>query len=221
MKRLVQRGILTESLSDSGSILGWSVNKGARSKLCFLTSSDETLAKKGPVYRTSYIHDVALRQVRETLEASKAITRWIPEHVLKAEVMRRHPFLHHQDRNEKLIAVPDALLHLRSGGVDSKAAIELELTQKSKKRLYKKIEAYVTTDDFNYAFFIAGTDHLMNVLQEVHKNVLATSWRVKLRKQRNGIYFATLENIRTQGIHAQFVAVHDTLSFAELTNNTP
>jgi hypothetical protein len=217
MKRLVRAGILTEAQSDSGGILGWSLSKSARSKYVFLGNENETYPKKGPVYRTSYIHDVKLRQVRKALEASPAITGWIPEHVLKAEMTSRYVYLHSSDRSEKMLTVPDALLLLRSDGKESKAALELELTQKSRKRLYKKIEAYIVTDDFEFAFFIASSAHLMSVLREVYQNVMQTSWRIKLRKKQNGIYFTMLENICTNGIHAEFVAVHDTFTFAELT----
>jgi len=34
----------------------------------------------------------------------------VPEHVLKAKVMREFHYLHPRDKRDKLIAVPDALL---------------------------------------------------------------------------------------------------------------
>ncbi|MGZ6311231.1 MAG: hypothetical protein ACXWOH_11395 [Bdellovibrionota bacterium] len=113
--------------------------------------------------------------------------------------------------------IPDALLLLKSGGVESKAAFELELSQKSRKILCEKFEAYLVSKEFDFSFFVAKDERLLEVLKRAYDYTVANSLKVKIAKERNGIYFATLGEIRRKGIDAEFVGAHDTLSFAELT----
>ena len=216
LKRLVQEGCLQKGKDDKGRALGWSINHRDISKHFKLPEQVSEDAKRAPVYKTAYTHDLTLRLIKAVLGESSAVVRWVPEHVLKTEVMREFHYLHPRDKRDKLIAVPDALLHLRSGGEASKAALELELTRKSKRRLYQKFENYVTSEEFDYAFFIAKDENLKHVLTDVYDEVIAQSMKVKITKQPNGIYFATLAAIQKQGLHAKFVSRHDSLSFAEL-----
>lgn len=216
LRQMARAGLLLEARADNGGILGWSIQP--RSAIRSLDFNPLTPDKKrrSPVYRTSYIHDAKLRHIKRILSACPAIVKWVPEHLLKSEVMHGARFLGLQERTDRLTLVPDALLHLRCRGVDSKAALELELSLKSRKRLTKKFEAYITSDQFDYAFFIASTPALSATLRQVCDEVTATSWRVKLSKHKNGIYFTTLEQLLAQGIRAPFTASHDTLCFAQL-----
>jgi len=54
--------------------------------------------------------------------------------------------------------------------------------------LYQKIENYVTSEEFDYAFFIAQDENLKHVLTDVYDEVIARSMKVKITKQPNGIY---------------------------------
>jgi len=217
MKQLVRSGYLFETKSDTGGIAGWTLNYKKVSKLHVASDDSFSGSTKSPVYRTSFAHDLALREIRTTISKAQAIQDWIPEHVLRAEVMRRCQFLHRSDRGEKLLTVPDALLRLKSGGEESKAALELEITQKSKRRIYQKLEAYCISKDFDYAFFIIANANLLRVFWDVYKDVLAKSTRVRIAKVQNGIYFAGLDQIKQRGVDAKFIGLKDTLTFAELS----
>jgi hypothetical protein len=218
MKRLVRMGLLRECHSDSGGILGWAIQpKGVGKHYAHAPQALQD-AGKVPLYRTSFSHDVVLRRIKGYLTQSPAVTRWIPEHLLKAQVMREFQYFNHHDRREKLLLVPDALLHLQSGGTESKAALELELTQKARRRLYQKIEAYVVSEDFDYVFFVAKDENLKRLLLDVYREVVSRSTCVKIAKQQNGIYFSTLPLLQKHGVHAKFSGDHDTLSFADLSS---
>lgn len=216
MKRLVQAGYLHECRNDQGGILGWAINAKGASKILLDGHEAITEAKRAPVYRTSFSHDEALRGIRRVLSSSPVVTKWVPEYVLKAEVMRKFHYLQGRDQREKLLNVPDAILHLKSGGVASKAALELELTQKSRRRLYQKFERYMISQDFDYALFIAKDERLKARFEEICRDVASQSIHVKITKERNGIYFTTLPLLQRDGFHAKFIGTHDTFSFADL-----
>ena len=71
---------------------------------------------------------------------------------------------------------------------------------------------------FLFAFFIAGHDHLKDVLMDVYEEVLSHSGRVKFAKEQNGMYFATLKEVQKRGVHAKFSSFQDTLTFADLAD---
>ena len=151
MKRLVRAGFVRECRDDNGRILAWTMTRQGASQVFVDEGTAREEARRAPVYRSTFEHDSLLVDVRSILSQSPVITYWEPERALRAEVMREFHYLHRSDQREKLLAVPDALLHLEANGTQAKAALELELTQKSRRRLFQKFEAHVTSPEFDYA----------------------------------------------------------------------
>lgn len=218
MKKLVEMGLLAEAKGDGGEIRGWFLApKGGKLFENFATDEGWAVASRSPSYRTSYHHDRVLREIQSLLEVSPAIKKWVPEQKLRRDLMQRFFYLHAQDKSEKVAALPDALLHLRSGGQDSKAALELELRQKSRRRLFRKFEAHIIHSDFDFVFYIVEGESLLRTLWSVYKEVREKSVHVKFAKRQNGIFFAELSEVRKLGLQAKFKGVHDTFSLADLT----
>ena len=219
MKRLVRLGVIQECNSGGGGrgILGWSIPRKTIPKLKASGNPEWSELHTGPSYRTSFQHDLILRRIKKLLTASQLITDWVPEHVLKSDAVSRFQYIAPRNRYEKLFLVPDAIVHLGPPERRSNAALELELTRKSRRRIYKKLEAYVTSKDFDYAFFILGSEPLLSVFQEIYRDVRDTSITAKLETDPNEIYFTTLANIQSCGLTARFLGAHDTLSLADLS----
>lgn len=216
MKRLVRAGLVRECRDDNGRILAWTITLNGASQVYVDPDAAQEAARLAPVYRSTFRHDRVLIEVREILSRSPVIIHWEPEAALRAEVMRKFHFLHPRDQNEKTTAIPDALLSLEANGAQAKAALELELTQKSRSRLYKKLEAHITNSEIDYVFYVTQDENLKQHLMNVYADVQSHSMRVKIAIERNGIYFTTLAELLENGLNANFEGTHITLSFAQM-----
>ena len=132
--------------------------------------------------------------------------------------LQRFAYLHAHDKSEKILALPDALLYLKSGGQDSKAALELELKQKSRRRIFRKFEAHITQPEFDFVFYIVEGEPLLHKLWNIYEEVRKKSVRVKFKKNQNGIYFVTLSDIRKRGLNALFKGIEDSFSLVDLAS---
>lgn len=219
LKRLVTNELLIACPSDRGGILGWTISK----KGADIVKKHCTQGIPGPIrpllYKSSFEHDLVLRELRQVLCKSPCIAGWVPEHILKAQTMAKIGFRVGSDRIAKLQLVPDGIFTLQSRGVKFKAAFELELSRKSRRRLYRKLEAHVTNSDYNIALFVAGDEQILQLLWDVFNAVLVQSAEVKLKKQRNGIYFCTLGILRELQLEAPWKGERNTLILANLNES--
>jgi hypothetical protein len=215
LKRLVRNRYLNECRGDGDRLLGWRINSRSQKVLSMLPIVD-TPRPRAPVYRSSYDHDIALRSIRRSLLDCKAVQSWKAEHELKPEVCRRYALLSPELRGKKMGMIPDAVIRLALKDGVHNVALELELTQKSKKRLYEKIERYVVDPDFRMTLYIAKREHLFNLLQSIYREVLSTSTKAKVCRSRNGIYFATLEDLEANGKNTVFHGLRDKFTLSDL-----
>lgn len=217
MKRLVHMGLLVESSGDAGSILGWSLSEKARQTLDQGQDGSPATKQRAPTYRTSYRHDIVLREVEDILRQTPVIIDWVPEHVLRGEIMTELSANFQSSKSEKLALIPDALLTMMVGSRQFKVALELELTRKTKKRIYKKIEAHILNPKFNFVFFIAEDRNLQKHLWNIYQDILSSSILVKFKKNQNGIYFTNLDHLRVLGTKVVFVGAQNSFCLANLS----
>lgn len=203
LNRMTREGLLKVIRSDQGQVLGWSLNPNHRSKTFSLSSKLRDEAKRAPVYKTAFSHDFTLRQIKQTFQESSALLSWTPEYLLKAKIMRELQHTSLKERQKTLLCVPDALLSLKTRDGKVLAALELELTQKSRRRLYQKIESYFLTDEFDCALFIVQGESLVRVIEEVRSRVLSQSARVQIAQRHNEIYVTTLDGFQQYGLKAK------------------
>jgi hypothetical protein len=221
MKRLVKLGLLVESKGDLGGILGWSLSKAARKNL-FLTEEEELRTDcNSPRYRGSFIHDEIVSEIEDMLRMSPLIKKWTPEHVVRKDVMTKLGYAGHDERASKLSKVPDALFEMDIGGSLRAVALELELARKARKRVYDRIEAHVINPEIDSVLFIVSDENHLQFLWDVYQDVLSHSFRVKLQPNQNGIYFSTLENLRTHRLRANFRGLDEIFSFESLRMRHP
>lgn len=218
LKKLVDMGYLTEVKGDGDEIRGWSLApKGAREFEKYRDNESWAVGSNAPRYRTSFRHDTILREIQSALSRSSVVQSWVPEQKLRQECLRRFHYLRAQDKSEKIGGLPDAILHMKSGGKNSTAALELELTQKSKRRLFRKFESHITNSEYDYVFYVVEGAPLLDRLQAVYEDVLENSARVKIERNQNGIYFVELSALRKNPLRAKFEGAEDSFSLQDLT----
>ena len=217
MRKLVRMGRLSVSRGDEGEIRGWYLTP--KERRLFAASGldrDGTATSRAPSYATSYSHDTIVREVQQILKDSPAVQQWVPEHVLRSELMQRYYYLHGCDKSDKIAGLPDALIHLKSNGKDSVAALEVELTQKSKKRLLRKLESHILNPAFQFVFYVVEGIPLLNILRSVYAEVTEQSLRVKFSKRQNGIFFVDLAKLRSEKLDALLEGITDSFSLNDL-----
>jgi hypothetical protein len=215
LKRLVRHRFLTEIRGDGGGILGWSLTPKAK-RLPEIEPHLPDTPERAPVYKTSFHHDRVVREVRGVLEKAKAVQSWISDHELKREFAHRMLSKGKPVSGARGLAIPDGIFEIVSQGEISRGALEVEITQKSKARIYRKLESHCASEDFDFTFFVMRDEKLRDLFCELLAEVWRKSWRVKSLRQQNGIYFTTLAEFRARGLHAIFRAEGDELTFAEL-----
>ena len=219
MKKLVDMELIAVKFGDGGDILGWTLDQAGK-KLFENYKADPAWAitSRPPSYRTSYKHDQVLREVQALLETSPVIQKWVPEQKLRQAIMQRYFYMHANDKSEKVGLLPDALLHLKTTDRTSIAALELELTQKSRRRLLQKFETHILHPNYNFVFYIIEGDRLLRTLWSIYREVQEKSIRVKIAKKQNGIFFATLSDVRNLKLSAKFKGIESSFSFQDLAS---
>jgi hypothetical protein len=215
MKKLVNMGHVQEVRGDTDITLGWSLTPKGQERVSTLVDLTTSSNRHPPMYRTSFEHDLLMRKVEDIFRKFPAVSSWTPEYVVRGDVMAKFKRFSHQERMEKLLTIPDALFEFCVDNQVYKAALELELTRKTKRRLFKKFESHITSSEFGYVFFVAENEKLLSLLWRIYNQVSSQSSKVKYRRHLNGIYFIELKNLLDHGIHAKFQGPEDTLSFSE------
>lgn len=221
MRRLVRLGFLSQYSRDGRGILGWSIAPKAVATLRSAGNPLWAQARAGPRYCSAFEHDLVLREIKQILCRSKAVTHWEAEDILKKRALGEQKYISGADRFEKLLYVPDAILHIAERSGEWDAALELELTRKSKARIYRKLKSYLTTHDFSCAFFIMRDNSLLQVYNAIDQEVRSTSLKVKMTSELNAIYFVLLENLRRDKLNASFQGEEGIFSFADLAPLEP
>ena len=88
-------------------------------------------------------------------------TRLLMERLTFTDVKLEHEI---GERNSSWL--PDAMLWGEKGGVKFTMAFELELTRKSKNRIREKIKKYLSSNYYDYAFYLFCSENVMKSYQQ-------------------------------------------------------
>ena len=217
LKRLVKADYLYEDSNGMGRINGWTLSE--RTRRVISKQDDAPIATKYavPIYRNPYRHNALLLELQDTFSKVPSFIQWTPEHVIKADTAREFQLLHVKDQRAKMANVPDAMIHFKStNGKIRVAALELELTPKTKRRIYKKIEAHISNPAFNWAVFVVGNEALFKLYWNTYLSVIENSLQVRLLQKQNGIYFALLENLQRDQLSAILRSPNHSFALSQL-----
>lgn len=172
----------------------------------------EDLSKLTPRYYSSVDHDLIVNELRAVFEQCPAVTNFIPETSLALELRKKYGRNAKADCDFKL---PDAAVSFTSGVKKHFAAVEVELTQKSRKRLERTFELLITSTDFTLTLFIVKDVRLLTYLNRIYERVW--DWpSIRYGKVIHTCYFVTLEEFTQKGADAQFVGRGRSWSFRQL-----
>jgi hypothetical protein len=220
MKTLVNEGLLVECSADSGGILGWSVSRETQKRLS-LEPSEEWQREIQPMqYKSSFSHDIVVREVKQILCMSPLVSNWIPEQAIRKKLLGKiHP-MRESEKRIRLFRLPDAEFNVDISGRRYRAALEVELTRKSKRRIFEKLETQITAPDLDFVFYLASDESHLRLLWSIYQEVLTNSTRVRLKTSQNGILFSTLETLREKKLQTNFIGSKQSFSFESFRTNT-
>ncbi len=216
MRHLVRIGLLRIIMRDPNNNRVFGITPLGMSYVKIAASPFDDLTGLTPRYYSSVDHDLVVNEVRTILETSSVVTKFVPENVLAVELRKKYGKRARADKEFKL---PDAAVSFASGSKRHFAAIEVELSKKSKERLMRIFELLILGTDFTITLFIVKDKALLNYLQTNYDS----TWNlpsVQFNKQLHACYFVTLEDFRNRGLHATFVGRERSWSFKELENGT-
>lgn len=179
-------------------------------------SSLSDLSRVTPRYYSSVSHDLLVNEVTAVLEQVPVVTNVVSETMLANDLRKKYGRNARVDRDFKL---PDAAIRFSSGLKEHLAAVEVELTRKSKKRLERTFELFITGSDFTIALFVAKDGPLLNQLLKTYERVL-TRPALQSRKTLRCCYFVTLDDIKKAPLDAVFKGLDRSWTFRELENQT-
>lgn len=106
-------------------------------------------------------HDYRLVDLRLNLEYSGIAHSWMPEHLIRSEIFRKHGT---KDIHERI--VPDGLIGIQVNGKNESVALELELTLKNQTRIKKTLKRYISKGGVYALWYVAPK---LSILSSVWK----------------------------------------------------
>ncbi len=106
-------------------------------------------------------HDYLLVDLRLNLEVSGIAHSWMPEHLIRSEIFRKHGA---KDIHERI--VPDGLIGIQVNGKNESVALELELNLKNQTRIKKTLHRYISKGGFYALWYVAPK---LSILSSVWK----------------------------------------------------
>ncbi|MBI4402662.1 MAG: hypothetical protein HY537_00795 [Deltaproteobacteria bacterium] len=212
LRQLTRLGLIERLFGDSQALLGYRLT---RKGLQTLSASGEHCHPAGTraSYRTTFEHDTIVRLVREIVESSPLVSSYCSEPVVRSILAKRHG---HQEKRDERYKVPDALFILKTERAELKVALEVEIADKSEERCRKLFRLLVTSSDWDVVFLIVKENKSRLRLEQIRSDVRQKDALVRLWREKNGIYFASLEDILKLGLTASLTGEGKTFSLKSL-----
>ena len=212
LRILTQEGYVEKVVGDQSRVLGYRITqKGKRFLRDASPGKEVVISRRG--YRTQFEHDQRLIDVRRILEQSPLILGFRMDHELRAE------FSDGKSRPaswQNMQLIPDAIFTHRTPSGSVKMALELELTQKSKRRYGRIFKNHLLSKKWNLTLYLVKDEALKKSLMETLGAVKGKDLEVRLAKVVNGIYFCLLEDFLSKGLEAPMTNGKKEISFAEM-----
>lgn len=166
-----------------------------RKALSIILNKEEDIDKyqRRKIAKNQITHDIKLIHTKIILEKASILSRSVP-----AIHLAQYKYL-----EDNRIKVPDAVYNLSFEGRDLKAAIELELTQKTSKRYLNVFEKYYTKIKVDLVLYIVESEGLKRTLLKLGAKKLKELSERKITKE-NKLYVTTLDEINQKGLCAYF-----------------
>ena len=202
-------------MGDGSVTIGYRLTKRGQELLSRISefSGDVTNRRS---YKTQFEHDQLLIDIRRILEQSPIVKEFKTEAQLRRELLKGKP------KNvdwENAGSIPDATFIYEVPGQRLRVAIELELSDKKRRRYKKIFRNHLTSKDWNLVFYIVKNVNLLTVLRAALAESKATDVHVRVSKAINGIYFCLLEEFLSKELGVTFSDGKQEFSLAEVAKN--
>ena len=152
--------------------------------------------------------------MRDILIASGIISNFVSEAELRSQIAAST--VHGPETQSHDWKVPDGMFSLVTKLGVSKVALEVELTQKAKARYAEIVQALLTTKQFNFVFFVCGSEKLEKLLSDAVASARSSNAYVKASDRSNGIYFCQLDKLRELRLNAPWCGESRTFTINDL-----
>ena len=166
------------------------------------------------VNRDSLQHDCLLQDLREIFERSPIVRDFVPEHVLRSLMAKKHGY---KNQGEQTYKVPDGLFTLLTPTREYKVALELELTAKEADRTRTFLKLLATSPDHNTVFIICKDLNLKSRLEKLLSELRHSDIAVRIYSPKKGFYFAVLGDVLSNGLDAHFEGESNRFTLNEFT----
>lgn len=205
-------GYVEKVVGDQERLLGYRLTqKGKQFLKAQFPGQEVLLSRRG--YKTPFEHDQRLIDVRKVLEQSSLILGFKMDHELRSEFSDGKVRAANW-QNAQL--VPDAVFTHRTPSGSMKIALELELTQKSKRRYGRIFKAHLLSRKWNLTLYLVKNEALRKSLMGTLEEIKRKDLEVRLAKVVNGIYFCSLEEFLLKGLETPMTNGKREISFAEM-----
>lgn len=212
LRALAEQGLIEKVTGDRSMHLGYGLTKKGRLAVRerYPGSVVSVLRRS---YQTQFEHDQKLIDVRKILEQSPLVKKFVAENELRAGAgSETKGFLNWQNK----LLVPDGIFTFQTPKQSLRVALEIEMTQKSKRRYRRIFRSHLLSKEWNLAIYVVKTKSLQKSLMETLEAVKGNDLEVRLAKIVNGIYFCSLEEFLSKGLETPMRNGKKEFSFAEV-----
>lgn len=217
LRYLIQMGLIERLIGDGGARLGYILSMDGLLYAKKHSLANPLLLQSRPAFRSQYDHDHVVNEVRLILSMSPIVSNFVSETELRARNDDSRMSRSISSRDWK---VPDGLFLLKSSGVPMNVALEVELTQKSKRRYAKIVEALLTSKSFQLVFFVCKDEKLVRHLAQAVRFARENNHLVRASNRSNGIYFSAVDLLRQKKLEAPWFGEGSSFSLAELASKS-
>ena len=152
-------------------------------------------------YGSTYHHDRKVHYVRQIFESSSCVGSFYSELEVQKMLADRHGA---QEEKDERYRIPDALVTLKRPNECLRAAIELEISDKSLKQKQRMFELLATSHDFDCTLVVANTNKHKEQLERILEDARKENPTLKYDGQKHGFYFITYDDLLRDRKQAKF-----------------
>lgn len=152
-------------------------------------------------YTGQYEHDLLLHKVKNILLQSPIVENYIPEYQITSKLLKKFKSMNTYQKRDK---IPDGLFNLWVSNKSQTVALELELSQKSKRRYESLFKKHLLTNNWDIVFYIVKDEPMRkNFLEQIillkRKDIL-----LRAQKKLNNIYFSLVDEFLEEELNSIF-----------------
>lgn len=208
---LRQHKLIQQVLRDDGAVLGYELTKKGKHFLKLGGNNENEAFTKS--YRTDFFHDQTLVKVKGIFVSCPEVSGYKSEGKIRKEISRRTSSLLHWEKRGN---IPDSYFELKMPDRVLRVAVELELSDKSRRRYERIFRNHLLSQSWDLVIYLVKDATLKNYLLSLLQTSKDRDIQVRVAKMINGVYFGELDDFLKNGLDVKLTNGRRELSFKEL-----